>query len=358
MSLDWVGISSIGKKVLLDDGSIDSAWSTPSGIIYRNGYSCKRLYRDENKSITYLIYNNISRSSLGKPLFESVIKLDDKVTFRTFNLNPSTVYRKVVENLELSLKGKLVGQRFFGLMTKDYGETMGHSNEEEASFDEHSKLNIVCDPIYKRQFSFKCVSSFGQPLINSDYEIKIGKIKCRLQPGYESIRSVKLTGDKYVDLHLQILYSDAGPLFKAYTLSNPIINSTSLKIKEVVKQAMVLLNVKSNKNWSAVEFYGLTRSDVLEVITKPISQIEIRPDSETCDAGISVQPCSSKNVKIDGVLQDILNIHRRNAGETSGLCKKSIKARNATIHKLVEFASFGDVKSMYIHLFFLCIYIF
>ncbi|XP_066917770.1 uncharacterized protein [Clytia hemisphaerica] len=39
------------------------------------------------------------------------------------------------------------------------------------------------------------------------------------------------------------------------------------------------------------------------------------------------------------------NIRIRNAGPTSTLCNKAVKARNEKIHKLVEYASFGDISS-------------
>ena len=111
------------KKVLCEDGNIGHLWLTPGGIIYRNGYSCRRSYTDKNKNVTYLISNNIFKSSLGKPIFGSIIKLDDTITFRTVNTDPSTVYRTFVENLEIPLKGKLLGHRFCGLLTKDYKDT-------------------------------------------------------------------------------------------------------------------------------------------------------------------------------------------------------------------------------------------
>ena len=53
------------------------------------------------------------------------------------------------------------------------------------------------------------------------------------------------------------------------------------------------------------------------------------------------------------VINDLLNIRHRNAGPTSDLNRRAQKNRNEKIHQLVNFASFGDVKSISAFNFFL-----
>ena len=55
----------------------------------------------------------------------------------------------------------------------------------------------------------------------------------------------------------------------------------------------------------------------------------------------------TKKVKTHNALKDILNVRHRNAGPTCDLkSKKAQRERNDKIHKLVEYASFGDLKGM------------
>lgn len=52
-----------------------------------------------------------------------------------------------------------------------------------------------------------------------------------------------------------------------------------------------------------------------------------------------------KKKKVDTALQDVINIGHRNAGKTSNLSKKAQKVRNEKISEMVDYASFGDLKS-------------
>ena len=179
MSLSWIGISNIGKKVYVKDSSsdIDPAWLTPSGIFYRNGYSCNRSYYDESKNLTYDITNSIFKSTSEKPMFKSIVTVNGEIKFDYINSNPTNVYRKVVEALNIPLKGKLVGQRFFGMMTAEYKEAIKNVGETIGTeIVPQDSTNIFCDPVHQRQCSFKCVLNYGEPCDNVAYEKVIGHI--------------------------------------------------------------------------------------------------------------------------------------------------------------------------------------
>ena len=62
---------------------------------------------------------------------------------------------------------------------------------------------------------------------------------------------------------------------------------------------------------------------------------------------LNVLKLQSRNSQIeDEKLRDIQNIRLRNAGPTNDLkSKQAIERRNAKIDSLVEYASFGDIKS-------------
>ena len=58
------------------------------------------------------------------------------------------------------------------------------------------------------------------------------------------------------------------------------------------------------------------------------------------------------------VLSKTESVRNRNAGPTSSLCSKSQLKRNELIHELVDFASFGDIKGIYIIYIYIYIYIY
>ena len=64
-------------------------------------------------------------------------------------------------------------------------------------------------------------------MISPLYERKIANVKCKLQPGYETIRSAMRDENKNVDVHLKIVKSNDGPRCKAFTKIDPIINVRS-----------------------------------------------------------------------------------------------------------------------------------
>jgi len=87
----WCGIENLGKIVVDDDGVVKSEWKTTSGLVYRDGYSCKRLFEINN--ISYHITNHIYKSHLGQPIFECNF-IKDGEPVRILSSNPTTT-RKV-----------------------------------------------------------------------------------------------------------------------------------------------------------------------------------------------------------------------------------------------------------------------
>ena len=101
------------------------------------------------------------------------------------------------------------------------------------------------------------------------------------------------------------------------------------KVSNIVKEVKRLNSTSKrlSRNWSGFEFFGFYDSKILEHITYHT------PPHKTNDE----------------MMTRVENIRKRNGGQTSTLCPKSIKKRNELIHELVEYVSFGDVKSKFCH---------
>ena len=333
----WIGITNIGCNI-----NDNEAWKTKSGIIYRDGYSAKRRIFDASKDKYHDVTLNIIQSSQGIPLFEARIIEHNQVLHKVTCTNPTTTFKAVLNHLDVKIKGRLNGGRFFGLLSKEYENQVELSSEQnitEKDIEENSVLqrDILITPAISRNSTWVGVINYGVVINDPQYVKNIGSVQCRLQHGYEAIRKIKLKDERLINVHLKIEESINGPLFRAFTLNEPVVACNSLVIGLVVKEVFNKLNVVSNKKWSGFEYFGLTKSEVLNVLsTNPI------PAGKVNDLDNDQRECNEQDYDI---LNDIVNIRKRNAGETSSLCRKAIKARNATIHKLVEFASFGDVKS-------------
>ena len=78
----------------------------------------------------------------------------------------------------------------------------------------------------------------------------------------------------------------------------------------------------TKRHWSGFEFFGLYRAEILKIIEKVTVNVD------------------------DSSLREIQNVRCRNAGPTSELkSKKSMDNRNKKIDEVVDYASFGDLKS-------------
>ena len=107
---------------------------------------------------------------------------------------------------------------------------------------------------------------------------------------------------------------------------------SDIKISGVVKKMFKALNVQFKKKWSGYEFFGFMKSDVLEYVSVSKNQ----------DGRAKL----SNHLNSHDPLKPGLNIRAKNAGPTSSLLhQKSVVSRNDAVHQLVQYVSFGDVKS-------------
>ncbi|XP_047127095.1 uncharacterized protein LOC105847515 [Hydra vulgaris] len=258
---------------------------------------------------------------------------DNNIQKRYICTNPTSVYRKVYCFFGVKTKCRLNGKRFYGLDSKGFKFRLSLSGYEDCRKQYQSLISNVSSPTNTRLCSWLGVVSYGTP-INCDslfYIKTIGSVKCRIQPGYEAQRLLRLN-DVNVVITMKIDKSDDGPVYRII-VSDLLIDCKSLHSSSVVKDAFRKLKYISSKNWSGFQFFGLDRSEVINKISCPI----IKFDTPSFD-----------NIKQNNnsVIVDLLNIRKCGAEKTSSLLsKKAIKSRNKTIHSLVELASYGDVKS-------------
>ena len=96
------------------------------------------------------------------------------------------------------------------------------------------------------------------------------------------------------------------------------------------------LGLKCSKKWSGFEFFGLDKNCVLSVTTCPYGK-SLKVDQS------SFERIASEN----GPLKSLMNIRHRNAGPTHDLCHKAAKHRKQTVKNIVDYATFGDLKSKF-----------
>lgn len=94
------------------------------------------------------------------------------------------------------------------------------------------------------------VNSYGRPINEPNYVKVISAKKCRLQPGYEAVRRIKLNDGK---LH----ESNSGVLFKACTKSESLAEYSSATISTVVSNILHLLNIQTNKKVVRIRIFWI-----------------------------------------------------------------------------------------------------
>ena len=327
----------------------------------------------EGNEATEVILNIIKSTANKVALFEARILRNKKEIKRLISTSSTTVYRNVLSYLNIKVKGQLNGFRFFGFYSSEYKSSLqkldeirqNNINDKELeshaaahlsarnSTDNDSSTNLLI-PSHLRESSWGGVVSYGVAIDSPMFTKMIGKIKFQYRAGYEAIRYLKFDkGDnpKAVALHLKIEEKDGKPLFKAFTTEDPIIQLSSNKLSSVLSEIFSAFDILPKRHWSGFEYFGLDKPDVLEVCTKSLQNLACKKlDNipEEVSAGDSTKQSDQHGEQI---LTDLKNIRKRNGGETSSLCKKASKARNDKIHKLVEYASFGDIKSEYYFFF-------
>ena len=126
------------------------------------------------------------------------------------------------------------------------------------------------------------------------------------------VRTAFLSSNRVLDIHLKIIKSDSGPLFCAFTKSEPKIEFSNEKGSIVMDELFAEFKLEDvRKHWSSSDFFGLTRSEVMKVICNhPVL---------SASTSTKTKPLKPSKTGIDSVLTDITNIRHRNAGPTGNL---------------------------------------
>ena len=331
--LIWDGVINIGKKIN------EEHWGH-NNITYTNGYSAQRtIIYDE---FQYKAVVRIFASTTFRPLFECVIYKNDDIITTTRATNPTTAAKKALKNTDMKLNFKN-GHVFYGLdrdEVKRMQKTAENQDADDYSIsDSESEMGVIHSSSEKgRQASWFGVVSFGDVIYDEKFKVTIGESSFWLQPGYESLRNMTLSDQTTVVLHCKVdLDENEDIIFKCFTLDKEPsnIHTESADAVEVVKDAFELLGLSTHKKWSGYEFFGFMKSDVLKILTK-------KPPQDMPTLKLKKSDLNHE------VLKRGMQVRSRNAGETSSLqSKKSIKNRNNVVHQLVQYVSFGDVKSKF-----------
>ena len=339
--VSWKGVLDPGFQVV-DDG-INNFWISKAGYIYNEGYSCLREMQD--KAVSTLIFRvlcKIYSSTLKKPLFECSVETDDSQPQVFTAINPTAAMQKVFNCTGITPKRTWNGNHFFGLHRKDVIEALKlapkNKNDNSQNTNITTDIAETCDSRYTSLWGG--VISIGNVDACNNFNaftIPVGSKLIYLPPGFESVRNVKLDEKKSIPLHCKIEDKDGQPLFSCVTTQKPEISVSSFKISAVVRLALKKLDVTASRRWSGYDFFGLSHSNT-------IKQIQSKQK-------LVIDEKEKKQVSLPKILKDVLNIQHRNAGPTHTLCRKAQKQRNEVIHQLVQFATFGDLKGIYLWVF-------
>ena len=300
--ISWGGLICPGEKVT---GEYEEHFKGLNGkLCFKVGYKSKRIITLSNKRTVDVICS-VTCSGNGVPLFNCS---STEPEFSYTATNPTTAAKQIIKSI-CGKTRRVYGIDFFGFRRSDI---IGTSNS--------TKVNWVG------------VLSYGIPrLCDPRYIYKVGSKQIRLQPGYEIIRQVS-----NFMIHCKITESPTGPEFLCFTADESEL-SKSNKPTIAMTNIFKTLGIDLTRNRSGYEFFGLNRSDVLEVLTSQMIAYKdpVLEANSPYELGTDYEP-----------LNKMASIRKRNAGPTTCLLNtKSMNSRNNAIHKAVEFASFGDVKS-------------
>ena len=198
----WCGVSDIGKIVT------DPVWLCRFGTVtLTDGYKCCRKLVDEDKQfdVTCSIFG--SRKD-NIPLFRCIVSNENgDVMADHIAKNPTTAVKKVLKSSCLDHFIPLVntGNIFFGLNlaeVKSLQENLAAKpNDDEISESENSNEDPIHDDVTvsstssSRNASWLGIVTYGMPFLDDKFSINVGQKKLRLQPGFESMRHMKLPND-------------------------------------------------------------------------------------------------------------------------------------------------------------------
>jgi len=186
-----------------------------------------------------------------------IFKADDELIKDFRCSNPTAAGRKVLEHFGIKIKGRSVGSSFYGLHKREYLSKINYDDTHKDQFElNFEDLNVgiketVADLTLTTSHSCRLrtsnwvgVVAFGNRIYdNCKYIKQIGNSTIYIQPGYHSVRSVKVD-NKFINLHLTIEKSANGPLYRAYTEKDPIINHSSNVIGQCVNGAFLKLKIE------------------------------------------------------------------------------------------------------------------
>ena len=334
-------------KKLLWDSVVNIGVSVEE--FYSGSFKCNKGYSALRKIITesdqFDCFCNVLESGNGQPMFECILKNGEDKIGMSLSMNPTTAAKKILKlaNVNFSIKS---GNNFFGFDRKEVIHLMNNTtttNQEITSNYEVVDNDCTLDSAFSsRNLRWHGVVDYGRAVDNIHFQCKLGSGSFNLHCGYESIRIAKTDNDDEIEIHSKVECENERPMFKVFTIEFPLVSFSNVKATVCVKQMLNFLGIKTNKKWSGYEFFGFMKPEVLKIIS--IDHINIETSSKH-------KKCTAKKLKRAEVKEHIpiryaLNIRSRNAGGTSSLINsKSVNARNEAIHELVEYISFGDVKS-------------
>ena len=340
--------SRVGWLVCVDAGRPirnNHNWVNKDGSLIHEGYKAARILR--GKDGIFKVICSIEKSALGVPYYKAhAFKLLADGTFSLVpekdksasGLSPTPVGKKMIVNLEVDTTKSWPGPRFFGFSLACVKRLLVKSLENSASQrasaaaaaaerDETMEVEEGVDTLLSES-SDNCpwigVQSFGHVVTGEFSENFIHEhdgIKYNIRRGYISTRGVKCLSGKTEVVTCKVALH--GPLPK-FICKCKDMSVASEDVGTALNLILNNLNAITKHHWSGYEFFGFHRKKVLNVLK-----------------------LQSRNSQIeDEKLRDIQNIRLRNAGPTNDLkSKQAIERRNAKIDSLVEYASFGDIKS-------------
>ena len=321
---------------MIENDPLRSYWTSHSGYCYNNGFTSLRKLHDNRNNKNYKICCKIYSSVLQKPLFQCVVETD--YMSQTFvATNPTTAMKKVFNYVGAIPNRTWNGNHFFGLHRKDVKLLLKNAPSKIITADSRNPDSVITSKNSK--VNWMGVITVGD--VEKNIFVKnVGSNKLVIPIGYESVQNIKLN-EKIVALHCKV---EDGPQFSCFTLEDPIVRCTSSLPSDAVRKALNKLNITFTRRWSGYEFFGLSRSDVISQIN---SMMNSRNKDVSCQRDTNSVEQDNNAAHKPKLLKEVMDIRHRNAGPTSSLCSKAQMHRNELVHKLVEFATFGDVKGIY-----------
>ncbi|XP_047139031.1 uncharacterized protein LOC124814958 [Hydra vulgaris] len=338
-------------KRLLWDGLVNIGVAGEE--FYSGSFKCNKGYSARRKIITesnqFDCFCNVLESGMGKPMFECILKNGENKIGISSSLNPTTAAKKILKiaNVNISIKS---GNTFFGFDREEVVNLMnGNTSNGNTNQEVTNTYEVVNNSCSSRKLRWLGVVNYGRAVDNITFQCKLGSGSFNLHCDYESIRIAKTDNGNEIEIHSKVECENEMPIFKVFTIELPLASFSNEKATVCVKQMLNFLGIETNKKWSGYDFFGFMKPEVLKIIST--NQINVQKSSS------KHKKCTAKKFKKEEFkdhipLKNALTIRTRNAGETSSLVNsKSINARNEAIHELVEYISFGDVKSYIEHLY-------